>query len=463
MLVYYCCLAVCFYIIALIIRFKRFVFHNLAKNSVGLVNVLITESEQDEKIDLIQKKTHQATRSLFQMLLLFLGAFAIGAVPLAVYLLLTKTPFHSIDLTSAYSIIAISLGATIAFFIPSKTKKQSSDYSELSQLLHHMALDNYNISNKLFKREIKKSRKKALKTRNDFVIISGLARAGTTSLMNDLAQIDDFVSLNYANMPFLMSPNTWRKIYNPKSNKLKERSHKDGILIGYNSNEALEEYFFKIKANDAYIHKTHLSEYEISESDYLDYLKYQSIIKQDNQKIYLAKNNNFMLRYHSMRSFNDDFIMVILFRNPITQAASLKEKHIYYTKLQENDPFVLDYMNWLGHHEFGKNQKPFVFNNTPPDIREDKSTLDYWLKIWINFYEFALTIDHPNTIFINYETYCQEPKKTIDKILEKTGIKNNPVQNKPFRNERKNTEKISDALNHKAQELYQKLIVKSKT
>jgi hypothetical protein len=120
-------------------------------------------------------------------------------------------------------------------------------------------------------------------------------------------------------------------------------------------------------------------------------------------------------------------------------------------------------MNWLGHHEFGKNQKPFVFNNTPPDIREDKSTLDYWLKIWINFYEFALTIDHPNTIFINYETYCQEPKKTIDKILEKTGIKNNPVQNKPFRNERKNTEKISDALNHKAQELYQKLIVKSKT
>lgn len=211
MLVYYCCLAVCFYIIALIIRFKRFVFHNLAKNSVGLVNVLITESEQDEKIDLIQKKTHQATRSLFQMLLLFLGAFAIGAVPLAVYLLLTKTPFHSIDLTSAYSIIAISLGATIAFFIPSKTKKQSSDYSELSQLLHHMALDNYNISNKLFKREIKKSRKKALKTRNDFVIISGLARAGTTSLMNDLAQIDDFVSLNYANMPFLMSPKSSNK------------------------------------------------------------------------------------------------------------------------------------------------------------------------------------------------------------------------------------------------------------
>ena len=42
-------------------------------------------------------------------------------------------------------------------------------------------------------------------------------------------------------MPFLMSPKTWRKFYKPKEGKLKERSHKDGIMIGYNSNEALEE------------------------------------------------------------------------------------------------------------------------------------------------------------------------------------------------------------------------------
>ena len=460
MLVYYFILAVCFYVIALIIRIKRSVFHNLAKSSVGLVNELITESDQDEKIDLIQKKTRLLALSLVKILLLIVVAFAIGAIPLTGYILITKTPFQGIDFTSTYAIIAISVGATLAFYIP-KGKKNRSGYSELSRLLHHLALDNYNISNKLFKREAKRSIKKNLEKRNDFVIISGLARAGTTSLMNDLSKIEDFVSLNYANMPFIMSPNTWRRLYNPKSKDLKERSHKDGIMIGYDSNEALEEYFFKVKANDAYIHKAYLSEYEISETDYSDYLQYQCNIKQDNQKIYLAKNNNFILRYNSVRAFNNDFLMVILFRDPITQAASLKEKHEYYSKLQETDHFVLEYMNWLGHHEFGLNHKPFVFKNHPIDIDEDKSLLEYWVKIWISYYEYVLTIDHQNTIFVSYDAYCKEPGNTINRILEKTGIENKPIEKNPFINKRKSTENIPDELNKKAEELYSKLLVRS--
>lgn len=459
-MLFYFILAICFFIVAFIIRIKRDIFHNLAKNSVGLVNELITEADQDERIDLIQKKTNQLALSLLKLLLLIFIAFTIGAIPIFIYTFLTKIHVHNLNFASFYSIISISLGATIPFIIPIG-KKNTSDYSELSQLLHHLALDNYNISNKLFKRETKKSLKKSLKPRNDFVIISGLARAGTTSLMNYLSQIDNFVSLSYANMPFLMSPNTWRKVYKPKSKNLKERSHKDGIMIGYNSNEALEEYFFKVKANDSYIHKSYLSEYEISESDYYDYLDYQCIIKQDNQKIYLAKNNNFILRYNSIRSFNNDFIMVILYRDPIAHTASLKEKHKYYTNLQESDPFVLDYMNWLAHHEFGMNQKPFVFKNAPLNIQEDISSMDYWLKIWINYYENALTINHPNTIFINYDSYCKEPKNTINIILEKTTIKNNPIENKPFSNKRENTDNIPDDLNKTAQELYSKLIAKS--
>ena len=74
-----------------------------------------------------------------------------------------------------------------------------------------------------------------------------------------------------------------------------------------------------------------------SQEDYNDYLDYQSIIKLDNRKIYLAKNNNFILRYKSVREFNDDFIMVILYRDPLTHAASLMEKHCDYKKLQKED------------------------------------------------------------------------------------------------------------------------------
>jgi hypothetical protein len=460
MLFYYSTLLAGFFLIAYVIRLKRDVFYSLAKNSVGLVNVLIAKTDEDEKIKLIQNKTNRLVLSFAGMLLLVGLAFAVGAIPIAVYVLLTKSNWSNLDFSSIYSIISISVGATLPFIIPFN-KKSKSDYSELSQLLHHLALDNYHISNKLFKREVKKYNKKYPEKRKDFVIISGLARAGTTSLMNDLSRIDGFISVNCGNMPFLMCPNTWRKIYKPKNKNIKERSHKDGIMIGYNSNEALEEYFFKVKAGDSYIKESCLEEYDITEDDYSEYLDYQSIIKKDRNKIYLAKNNNFILRYNSVRNYNNEFIMVILFRDPVTHAASLKEKHEYYCKLQKTDPFVLDYMNWLGHHEFGLNQKPFVFKNTPLEIQEDKSTIDYWLKIWINYYEHALTADHPNTIFINYDSYCKEPGNTVNRILEKTCIENNPVENKPFINKRKNIDEISENLNKTAQELYLKLKTKS--
>lgn len=457
---YYAVLLISFFVIFLLIRLSRFTFYKLAENSLELVNILMDEIDEDLKIKQVQKKTNSLVFALLKMFLVIILSFALGGIPIAIYCIVTKTAFQSLEFFSFYPILFISIGATIPFIIP-LGKKEKSSYSELSQLLHRMALNNYNISKKLLKREERKIRKRNLSKRQDFVIVSGLARAGTTSLLNDLSEINTFVSLNYANMPFVTAPNLWRKFYKPKAEKLKERSHKDGIMIGYNSNEALEEYFFKIKTADSFIKDDYLAEHNISQKTYDDYLKYQSIIKLDDKKIYLAKNNNFILRYKSIRGFNDKFIMVIMFRNPLTHAASLMEKHKDYKKLQKQDPFVLEYMNWLGHHEFGINQKPFVFENNYIDIEEDKSHLTYWLKIWINYYKNVLTIDHPNTIFINYDTYCREPKKTINRILKKTGIDRKTIEYKPFENKRKSDENIPEDLNKEAQEIYLKLITKS--
>jgi hypothetical protein len=455
-MVYYSILVIAFFLIAYIIRINRFVFYAVAEYSVALVDKLISDIDEEAKIKLIQKSTNKLIISLMKVLFVGIFAFVCGSIPVIIYCLISRTDYNNLVFFSFYSILAMSLGATIPFVIPF-ARKNNSSYSELSQLLHRMALNNYNIAYKLFRQESKKITRKNLKKRRDFVIISGLARAGTTSLMNDLSKISDFVSLNYANMPFLMCPNFWAKIYKPKTKELKERSHKDGIMIGLNSAEALEEYFFKVKANDSYIKDFHLSEYKITQEDYNDYLDYQSIIKLDNRKIYLAKNNNFILRYKSVREFNDDFIMVILYRDPLTHAASLMEKHRDYKELQKEDPFVLEYMNWLGHHEFGEQQKPFVLRKSEENIDYDKETLDYWLKIWINYYRYILTISHPNTILINYDSYCKNPKETIETILKKIGITTELPDYKPFINRRKADDEFSNDLYEAAQEVYRQL------
>ncbi|MEJ2596031.1 MAG: sulfotransferase family protein, partial [bacterium] len=171
-------------------------------------------------------------------------------------------------------------------------------------------------------------------------------------------------------------------------------------------------------------------------------------------KVYLAKNNNFLLRYKSVREFNDDFLMVILYRDPLTHAASLLEKHRDYRKLQSEDPFVLEYMNWLGHHEFGKNHKPFVFSNSGMSFKEDTETMDYWLKIWINYYSYVLTISHPRTILVSYDSYCKDPIGTLEIILEKTGISAELPDYPPFRNRRKTDLSYSKDLYEAAQKIY---------
>lgn len=455
-MIWYLILGMGLFIVAFIIRKRQNDFIGLAQNSVALVDKLIADVDEDEKITLIQSYTNKLLKSLMTILVVIVVALAVGAIPIVVHAYINGFEVAQLDFLSIYGILAISIGATVPFVIPIG-KKSKSDYSELSKLLHGMVLDNYNIGQKLFKKEIKRIEKKKLIKNEKFVIVSGLARAGTTSLMNDLSKIEQFATLNYANMPFLMCPNLWAKFYKPKSKELKERSHKDGIKIGLDSNEALEEYFFKVKANDAFINESSLTEYAIPEKDYQHYIDYQTIIKDDDQKIYLAKNNNFILRYKSVREWNADFLMVILYRDPLTHAASLMEKHKDYQKLQSDDPFVLEYMNWLGHHEFGLNQKPFIFEESENFSELSKDSMDYWLKSWINYYSYALKFKEKNTLFVSYDHYCEKPTDTIQHVLERINLKTEIPEYSGFTNKRKPDVSYSQDIYQEALDLYDQL------
>ena len=47
------------------------------------------------------------------------------------------------------------------------------------------------------------------------MFITGLPRAGTTSLLNFLFSLDEYGSLTYNNMPFILSPN-FSKLFHKK-------------------------------------------------------------------------------------------------------------------------------------------------------------------------------------------------------------------------------------------------------
>ena len=106
----------------------------------------------------------------------------------------------------------------------------NKNYSFLSKTLHHLVLGSNVISEMLYDIEMAIFKKKLDKNNSrSHIFVCGLPRSGTTILMNALYKTDQFASLTYRDMPFVISPNLWSKISdrNIKSMPAKERLHGD--------------------------------------------------------------------------------------------------------------------------------------------------------------------------------------------------------------------------------------------
>ena len=61
-------------------------------------------------------------------------------------------------------------------------------------------------------------------------------------------------------------------------------------------------------------------------------------------------------------------------------------QHLNFIEKQQKDKFILSYMNYLGHFEFGLNHKPWIEKSTFTDLKN----LNYWLEQWYLGYDFIM-------------------------------------------------------------------------
>jgi hypothetical protein len=306
-----------------------------------------------------------------------------------------------------------------------------------------------------------------LQISNKHLFVSGLARSGTTALLRNLHQTRKFVSLTYADMPFVLAPNAWEKIKKGSSNTgLKERAHQDGIYIGDESPEALDEFFWKVFLDDNYIQKDRLVSIDIPGSVFEEYKKYIALILRkyhhDNNQRYLSKNNNNILRLKDiLREFPESYI-VIPFRNPLQQALSLLKQHNMFCDLQQKNSFVLDYMNWIGHHEFGLNQKPFYLKNDlvfDKMLQSDKRDVNFWLLSWVNYYTYVLAnFVGNNCLFVSYENLCQNPESILKRVFQSLQLEDKGFDAEPFLPVERNCSEADPQILGECMEVYDQLI-----
>jgi hypothetical protein len=123
------------------------------------------------------------------------------------------------------------------------------------------------------------------------------------------------------------------------------------------------------------------------------------------------------------------------FRSPLTHAASLLNQHRNFSKIQSHSKFSLDYMNWLGHFEFGLNQKPFYLGDDQifkQIAHADKNDIDYWLLSWMNYYGYMLNNPQDNVLFFSYDDFCEVPQSALSRLFAKLNIEAPVAEYKPF-------------------------------
>lgn len=283
-----------------------------------------------------------------------------------------------------------------------------NNYSWLQQKLHQLALSSQFIREMMF--DVESSAISINKTGDNHVFVSGLPRSGTTILLNALYESDDFASLSYKDMPFVLAPNLWSKLsYNKQDIDLVERAHGDGIKVSTDSPESFEEVFWMTFAEDDRDTREKFK-------NYVQLINYKY-----HKKRYLSKNNQNIRRLELISKIFPNSKILIPFRNPIQQAYSLLSQHKRFIEESRKDDFISNYMKWIGHTEFGPNYISIHDNNL---CFEDNLNINHWLEQWHLTYKYCNENlkNKKNVYFICYEKLCNASKYWLD-ILQMLNIK----------------------------------------
>jgi hypothetical protein len=275
------------------------------------------------------------------------------------------------------------------------------------------------------------------------VYVAGLARSGTTLLLEALHGSGAFVSLTYRHMPLITAPLMWERLSrgHRRAGEARERAHGDRVAVDYDSPEAFEDVFWRTVGEGDYIRPHGLLPHHPDAAAVADYRRYvarvlaaaggpgdaarpeQTQLIEPRSRRYLAKGNNNLLRLAALKRAFPDAVIVTPFRAPRDQARSLLAQHRRFLRIHARDPFGLQYMDWLAHHEFGAHARPFLFD---PTLRvDDPAALNdeaYWLRYWASVYGHLLSHHQQDVAWIDYDRFCAAPKAGLARLAAVCGL-----------------------------------------
>jgi hypothetical protein len=267
------------------------------------------------------------------------------------------------------------------------------------------------------------------------VYIAGLARAGSTILLEILARHPDLSAHRYRDYPMLYTPYWWNRYlgYTPQSAaEAVERTHQDGIFITPESPEAFEEVLWMAFFPDQHdpLKSAVLNEETDNpafEAFYRDHIRKLLLIRGGRR--YLSKGNYNVTRLAYLLKIFEDARIVLPVREPVWHIASLIRQHEHFCRGQKAHPRALPHLQRVGHFEFGEDRRPI---NTGDDAHtaqivalwERGAEVEGWARYWAGVHNYLadqLEMDRrlrDAVMIVRHEAFCTDPTETMRAILD---------------------------------------------
>lgn len=371
-----------------------------------------------------------AGRMLFAVAALVAGLAAALLLPAGVLLaadrlgLLTFDAILAVTLSPAFIVASSVLLIGAAFVVARRAPPVQTDssYSFGEQLLHKLAfctmplqrliasLEDRVLGNKL--RDLDAERP---------IFITALPRAGTTLMLECCARLDSLATHRYRDMPFVTTPVLWARLSKrfQTRGEARERAHGDGMMIDFDSPEALEEVLWLASFRRPYRRDRILPFRPVPRDAvfkqrlqmHFRKLVYLRCGAHARSGRYVSKNNLNIARLGMLRSLFPECTIVVPFRDPVQHCLSLLRQHQRFLELHASDAFASEYMRQIGHFDFGENLCPVDFDGWLNQRQHDDTrTLGFWLEYWIAAYSNLLEHHAGHVNFFDYDGLCQAPE-----------------------------------------------------
>lgn len=263
--------------------------------------------------------------------------------------------------------------------------------------------------------------------------VAGLARSGSTVLLEMMASHPDTATHRYRDFPPVMTPILWNRAFGHmygKNAQPVERAHKDRILVTPDSPEAFEEVlwmsFFE-RAHDVRVSSVldRGSSHPGFEAFYRDHIKKILHIRAGCR--YLSKCNYNLTRLAYLSRLFPDARFVVPVREPLWHVASLTKQHRLFCEEERRDPRILDHMRRVGHFEFGLDRRAVnIGDDAASSIEqlwaegeETRGTARLWASLY-GFVLHQLEVDEElrqQTLILRYEDLCDRPEETLRRLF----------------------------------------------